>query len=582
MALTTSLVGLLALPLLSLTYYFQALPQIPLVRTGFSHANEGRVITPELSAFIEETLSVWNISGLSVAVIPKDGEPELRSWGIRTEEGESVTPDTLFHMASVSKAFCASAIGILMDDFANGRNVTALPPGLSELTWKTKVKDILPGQWELMDEWATEKANIHDILSHVSGLPRHDYSYGPYDTPFDAVVRMKYLRPAFELREKWSYNNQMFMVGAHIIATYSGMPYTTFVSERIFSPLGMSSTTFSPGKAERSGHLTQGWTRLGRRLPEWFTEDIAELKAGPGGVISSAVDMSRWVSLWLNEGVHKNETVLPKSVYQTASAAYSVSAGTPADSGHSIGGYGMGWFRSSYLGHDVVYHSGAIPGFSTLVSFLPSDNVGVVVFANGGDRAAPVTSISEHILDEALHLRESATALTPTPDESEAPRRTINQSSTSNITVALEDYAGRYVNPGYGSFTLCSPSSDSSYCSQVKADFATVDAVTGISTSVPQLLAQWPRVWSSHIRMAHVENSVFVVEFTSLFPNGYGIDSTPFETAEIGTSEARAQFFFKDGKVSGFGIFGLVREVTEREKSHDTVQDKAEVWFDRV
>ena len=77
---------------------------------------------------------------------------------------------TLFHMASVSKAFCATALRLLIDDFAHGRNVTALPSCLTELTWHTRLRDLLP-EWELMDAWASERANLRDILSHVSGLP---------------------------------------------------------------------------------------------------------------------------------------------------------------------------------------------------------------------------------------------------------------------------------------------------------------------------------------------------------------------------------------------------------------------------
>ncbi|KAF9233586.1 beta-lactamase/transpeptidase-like protein, partial [Melanogaster broomeanus] len=232
-------------------------------------------------AFIEETLAAENMTGLSVAVVPKHGPPEFHSWGYRTEDGDKITPDTLFHMGSVSKAFCATALGLLIDDFANGRNVTALPPGLTEITWHTRLKDLLP-EWQLMDEWASERANLRDILSHVSGLPRHDLSYGPLDTPHDFLTRLRYLRPAFELREQWSYNNIMYVVGAHIIATYADKPYTSFVEERIFSPLGMSSSTFSPEKAESSGKFSQGWTKDGRRLPQWFSEDTAFLFAGPG------------------------------------------------------------------------------------------------------------------------------------------------------------------------------------------------------------------------------------------------------------------------------------------------------------
>ena len=79
---------------------------------------------------------------------------------------------TRFYLASCSKAFLSTAFGILIDDFAYGRNNTPLPHGVDELSWLTKVKDLLPGEWGLMDDWANEKANIRDILGHVSGVPR--------------------------------------------------------------------------------------------------------------------------------------------------------------------------------------------------------------------------------------------------------------------------------------------------------------------------------------------------------------------------------------------------------------------------
>lgn len=79
---------------------------------------------------------------------------------------------TSFGIASCSKAFAASAMGILMDDFSHGRNVTALPLGVSQFNWYTQVTDLLPGDWQLLDEWASLKGELRDIMSHQSGLPR--------------------------------------------------------------------------------------------------------------------------------------------------------------------------------------------------------------------------------------------------------------------------------------------------------------------------------------------------------------------------------------------------------------------------
>ncbi|KAG2362374.1 beta-lactamase/transpeptidase-like protein [Suillus spraguei] len=483
--------------------------------------NNGHIITSELSNSIQETLDLWNITGLSVAVVPRYGEPEFHSWGNMTEDGDKTTEDTLFYMASVSKAFCASALGILMDDYDHGRNVTPLPPGLSEFNWHTLVQDILPGEWQLMDDCASKRANIKDILSHVSGLPHHGLSYGPHDSLKDDVLRMRHLRPAFELREQWSYNNKMFMAAAHIIETYSAQTYTSFVEDRIFTPLGMSSSTFSLAKARKTGRFTQGWAHNGRLFPQCLTEQTEALVAGAGGVISSAVDMSKWVTLWLNKG------------------SYSVSIGASADPEVSIQGYGMGWFRNSYLGHDIVHHGGALPEFSTLVSFLPNDDLGVVVFANGGNKAPPVMNIFNRIIDAALNLRSKQ--LPPI------------------LELALEEFSGTYTDAGYGAITFCTPSGNSSYCQDVISDFATVDAGKSSAPQSVQLLAEWPR-------------------YTSLFPEGYGRDSTPFETEFF---EATAEFVVENGKVIGFG-FGLLDQLTERERTHTTVKDRADVWFDKV
>ncbi|KAI6121290.1 beta-lactamase/transpeptidase-like protein [Pisolithus sp. B1] len=535
----------------------------------------GKYITPEIATFIKGTMNASNITGLSVAVVPKSGEPELKAWGYRSEDGGKMTSDASFHMASVSKAFCATALGILMDDFANGKNITALPPGLTELTWYTKVKDLLPGEWQLIDEWASERANLKDILSHVTGVPR------PYDTPLDVVRRLKHLRPAFELRERWSYNNLMYITAAHIVSKYAGQPYTSFVKERIFAPLDMASSTFSPREAAASGKYTQGWTKEGRLIPEWFTEEIAFTVAGAGGVISSAVDMSKWISMWLNEGTYKGKLIIPASVYHNTTSSYAVHLDHPVDPYSSIGGYGLGWARQSYRGYDLVAHTGGIPGVSTLASFLPHAEFGVLVFANGGDQDASVMSIALHILEAVLCLEKSDISQRLLSD-SRKPKSTDYGPTVWNISLPLDDFAGTYTNLGYGTIALCGPSDLSSYCSGVRADFAAIDGVHGDPSVATELLAAWPSVWSSHVRVRHAQGTTFNLYVTSLFPKGYGKDSTPFETAEIGTSTVTADFVLDDGKVIGFGVSGLVGRQTERARLGATVQERAEVWFDRV
>jgi len=402
---------------------------------------------------------------------------------------------------------------------------------------------------------------------------------------------MKLLRPIFEPREQYSYNNQMFMLASYLVSKYSAMPYNTFVEQRIFAPLNMTSSTYAPSKAQASGLLTHSWTKEGRRVPEWFGDDsVIDLNAGPGGLITNAIDMSKWIQLWLNEGVRANETILPPSTYEKATTAYSIVKGVPADAHHSLIGYGMGWNRLSYLGHDMLFHGGAIPGFSTRVAFLPADGFGVLVFANAAESKA-VPKILDILIAETLGIRPEETisqsSKTDTADLKNDVSALLVDPSIAAPTPDLSALAGTYSDPGYGAFTLCAPESDSFYCNSVHEAFELVDlASTRVTNSSLNeirhgLTAAWPRTWSTHIRMSPLGGVDFGIEFTALFPHGYGKDDAPFETAEEGTSKGVATFVIhEDGKVSGFGVSGLARGLVGRQEG--SVQNTAEVWFGRV
>ena len=157
-------------------------------------------------------------------------------------------------------------------------------------------------------------------------------------------------------------------------------------------------------------------------------------------------------------------------------------------------------------------------------------------------------------------------------------------SITWNLPLSPNDISGTYTNPGYGTLTFCGPNSTSFYCSKVHANFTTVDEARDNVNHSIELLAAWPRFWSSHVRMRYLGGTLFSVHMTSLFPNGYGKDSTPFEIAEIGMSPITAEFVIDEGKlVSGFGMTTLTESRTGRRARLDrTVKDSAEIWFDRI
>ncbi|GJE94211.1 beta-lactamase/transpeptidase-like protein [Phanerochaete sordida] len=549
-----------------------------------------RVITPELTEFTEKIMRDYNMSGLTLGVVHSNDAVEHGAFGRKTEDNDEMTADTLFVIASCSKAFLASAMGILIDDFAQGKNRTPLPPGVQRLDWHTKLVDLLPDDWQLMDEWTSQRATIRDILSHQSGLPRHEVSYRADQTPIDVVRQLRHLRPAFELRQRWHYNNQFYMTGAHIISTLSGMPYMEFVKERILDPLGMTSTTFDPEEAARGGRLTQTWTADGRRLPVWFTGNTVELAAGAGGVISSAVDMTKWLRTLLNAGLDPvtNKTIIPREAFDTMTASHSLAMTKPAASWFSVLTYGMGWKIMSYQGHNIWWHSGGLPGISTQVFFLPDSGLGLAVLCNGSDKQQYELAIVYRIIEDFLALERKhsewllASFGTSGAQQLESPDPSDGLATPSApLSLPLDHYTGTYYDPGYGNFTLCAPSANPpEACADVLRAWSFFEGTT--DTTRPVLYTAISSLWATHFRLEHKSGDTFTLSGTYLFPHGYGKDKSPFQFRDS-EAQATAEFMIEDAgdgpKVLGVALNGFVGETTELQRIGGTIEEMAEVWL---
>ncbi|KZV71816.1 beta-lactamase/transpeptidase-like protein, partial [Peniophora sp. CONT] len=541
----------------------------------------GPVLSPDIVDRIQSIVNAHKVPGLSLAFVRSGDVVEYGNWGIRSEAGDAVTSDTLFTMASCSKAFTAAAMGLLIEDYAAGRNVTPLPDGLVRLDWDTKLKDILPGFWELMDGSASEMASVKDILSHQTGVPsRHDLSYSRDDSATDMAARLKYLRPAFEIRERYHYNNIMYMTTQHILTTYTGS-FTDFVRDRIFLPLNMTSTTYSPSEAIDSGKGTQHWGNNGRLIPWWFQDNTTELIAGAGGIISSAQDMTHWVQMLLNGGVDPatNKRILSSAIIEAVTLGRTVMVGT-GTSDTSIQAYGMGWSRGSYRGHELIQHNGGLPGIATLVVLSPHQGVGIVALSNGDATHPALNEAAALLLHKVWGVQQDSALPTLFVDTRMDGKQANPEHLSGNALEELPsyDFSGLYVNEGYGAFLLCDSKSTSAHCTSVLDDF---DAVDGPSKRQDgELYAAWPRLWTSHLRMVYTGDMRFVMQATQLFVEGFGKNSTPFEQP---SGSAYADFVVgDDGDVIGFGLFGLVGERTNLEKKGGSVQEIADVWFDRA
>ncbi|KAI0645138.1 beta-lactamase/transpeptidase-like protein [Trametes meyenii] len=545
------------------------------------------ILSSKFYGFVEGVRNKASIPGISVGVVRLDDDKQpvtrLASWGRKTEDGDGhdLTPDTLFAIASCSKAFLATSFGLLIDDFSHGRNVTPLPSGVSRFDWDTKIASMLPDEWGLGDEWTTRSANFRDAFGHVTGLPRYDYTYKEGDTSHDLLLRMRNLRTAYELREKWSYNNQMFVLGAHVIEKYANTTWLDFVEERLLKPLNMSTTTTWPSRVNASGKLTHTWTKTGRRIPFWCTDEVSRFMAGAGGVISSAEDMVKWLATLLNQGVDpvSGEVIFPRDVYDTVTTARQVLEGAPTSQyGVGIAGYGMGWTQSTYDEIQLVSHNGGLPGFSTLTAFSPSSNLGIVVLINADEQGEHAWAILRRAFDDVLDRTSSKVIVdTPTSDVQDLSSK-LGRGPPPSLD--LEAYTGTYTSRGHGTVTLCSSRSTSRYCSGVLADFSTLHT---LEDSPFGLYSVFKSVLSTHMRLRHLSGDTFTGEFTTLFPNGYGKDTTAFETFETGDAESTVVFSVEGSKVAGFSLVIDEAAVAARQKrTGGHIEETADAWFEKV
>jgi CubicO group peptidase (beta-lactamase class C family) len=317
-------------------------------------------LEPKLDAFVKDFQPVEN-TGIAVGIV-KDGELVFfKGYGYRDREKKlPVTQHTVFAIGSVTKMFVSTSLAILQEE---GR-----------VDFSTPVKNYLPG-FALENSIATEQASLNDLLSHQTGLPRHDYLW--YFTPFTPQELFGKL-PLLETDKRegmgfrsgrMQYNNLMYITSGLLIRKLSGQPWQEFVRDRLTGPLGMKATTFD----------LSGFDSEDAALPYLAAERLPYKplnSAGAAGSINSNVaDMAKWVGFHLAKGKGLVSPEALSALYQKHSDSSNPAMGIES-------GYGLGTMLASVGGKTVIYHGGNIDGFTAHASFMPETGIGLVVLVN--------------------------------------------------------------------------------------------------------------------------------------------------------------------------------------------------------
>ena len=412
----------------------------------------------DLDAYVTRVIHDFEVPGVAIAIV-QDGRVLLaKGYGVR-KLGESSPVDdrTLFGIASNTKAFTATALGILVEE--------------GKLRWDAPVIDYLPG-FAMSDPFVTRELTIRDLLVHRSGLGlgAGDLLWWPtstYDRK-EIARRLRYIKPATSFRSAYAYDNVLYLVAGQVIETVSGQSWEDFVQSRILARVGMTGSTVRHSSAAAAGG---GGNVAAPHAPiDGKVRPIAPFASDntnpAGGINSSATDIAKWMIVQLDSGRLAGGRLFSQN---TARELWSVV--TPIRPGippaeltalkASFAGYGLGLFLRDYRGYKLVTHTGGLPGYVSRISLIPDRKLGIAVFTNQESGEA-FEAISWRLLDHFLGAPttdwdaayrvvrargDSATA-------AEERRAVAKRDTASRSSLALERYAGTFRDAWYGDVTI--------------------------------------------------------------------------------------------------------------------------------
>ncbi|MEM5774156.1 MAG: serine hydrolase, partial [Anaerolineaceae bacterium] len=399
---------------------------------------------------MDKILQDFKLPGFAAAAVRGDEVVLSKGYGVRdTEKNLGVDSDTIFAIGSASKAFTTMDMAILVER------------GL--LDWDKPVRNYLPN-FKLFDPTATEHMTPRDLVCHRSGLPRHDLIW--YNSPRSRqqiLDSLQYLEPNKDFRSTWQYQNLMFLTAGMLVEKISGMSWEDFTQKEIFDRLGMSRSNASVDKSQESDNFSYPHQEVKGEMSRIPFRNIDMI--GPAGSINSCLnDMTKWVRLHLNGSVDGNELVSKaqlKELHSPAMVMPEAFMGLEEFKEISQGNYALGWFVHYYRGHKLIHHGGAIDGFLAMITFMPDDNVGTVVLTNAGGMSA-FWAVTFMMYDRLLGLEPLPWHdrwLALTLKGKEAAEKSQEKASTKKVEGTkpshdLGAYAGEFVHPGYGPFTV--------------------------------------------------------------------------------------------------------------------------------
>lgn len=406
----------------------------------------------QLDTMVKAAMKTFKIPGIAVGII-KDGKIEhLKGYGVR-EVGhrEPIDANSMFAIASNSKAFTATALAILVDDGVIG--------------WDDKVIDYIPN-FRLQDPWITREFTIRDLLTHRSGmgLGAGDLMFWPTTevTREQIIQNVRHLKMVSGFRAAYAYDNLLYVIAGEVIAAASGMGYEQFIEKRIIAKLGMAdgcaadiSTLSDDDNIAQPHVMVDGKLQKASRLQNMGEPMVI---AAAGGIQCSAASLMKWLDMHLNDGAG----LVSKKQHDQMWSPQTIIAVNEHDHqwhGTNFTAYGLGFRLKDYHGYKHVSHTGGLLGMVTYIAMIPQQKLGVVVLTNqenGSAMRAIMKNVMQVYLDSGnvdwtqrlndIRNQQIANAQSQIEEQ--------NQDADAKSLLPLDDYLGTFKDPWFGKVTI--------------------------------------------------------------------------------------------------------------------------------
>ena len=327
-----------------------------------------------IEQFLQSELDASNIPGAALAVVDSNGE--IQALGLGDDgRGTDVSGDTPFWIGSNTKSITALATMQLSE--------------VGQIDLDAPVRTYLPS-FAVSDAVASRQITVRHLLNQTSGFSRTDgvevYLEQRDETLQESVAALANVSLNRPVGESFEYSNLNFVVLGLVIEEVSGLPWASYVEERIFEPLGMTRSFTSLEEAKAAG-LTETH-RFMFGYPVASEPKYLEGLAPSGWLYSTANDMARYAAMYLNGGELDGVRVLSEAGINEMLTGATNTVTRQLQSHQFTYEYGAGWFVGQFGGaDDARWHLGNLPEFTSWMVLLPETNEAVVLFVNAGSQA---------------------------------------------------------------------------------------------------------------------------------------------------------------------------------------------------